>query len=160
MKAKSHSLLITVGAIWTTAALLVTTGRTQSGGQFNLSWSTLAGGGGTSSGGQFYLSGTVGQSAAGAFSGGNFKLEGGFWSGITVEQTLGAPLLRIKLLGNGQAILSWPLGVTGFTLEETASAAQPNSWSATPQSVVDTATEHTVTVPANGLVKCYRLKSP
>jgi len=160
MKAKSHSLSLTVGAIWITAALLVTIGRAQSGGQFDLSWFTIAGGGGTSSGGQFHLRGTVGQREAGALSGGNFKLEGGFWSGITVQQTLGAPLLRIKLLGSGQAILSWPVSVSGFALEETMNASQGYSWSTTPQSVVDTATEHTVTVPANGLMKCYRLKRP
>ena len=159
MKLKSFSLSFTVGAICAAATLFATTSPAQSGGQFDLSWSTIDGGGGTSSGGPFELSGTIGQPDAGVLAGGNFKLEGGFWSGITVQHTLGAPLLRIRLLGNGQAIISWPVNTTGFTLEETGSVAHPNSWSATPQSVVDTATEHTVTVPANGLVKCYRLKS-
>jgi hypothetical protein len=31
-------------------------------------------------------------------------------------------------------------------------------WTSTPQQVVDTATEHTVTVPAGALMKCFRLK--
>lgn len=141
-------------------AVLTTFAPAQSGGPFDLTWSTLDGGGGSSSGGQFALTGTIGQPDAGALSGGNFKLEGGFWSGLTVQQTLEAPLLRIKLLGSGQAIISWSRGVTGFTLEETTSAAQPNSWITTPQSAVDTATEHTVTVPSIGLMKCYRLKRP
>jgi len=130
----------------------------QSGGNFNLSWSTIDAGGGTSSGGQFQLSGTIGQPDAGLLAGGNFKLEGGFWSGITLVQTPGAPILKIKLIGGGMAVLSWPVSAAGFTLEETATVAQPNSWSATPQSVVDTATEHTVTVPAIGVIKCYRLR--
>jgi hypothetical protein len=160
MKAKSHSLSLTAGAVWTAVALLVTTGRTESGGQFSLPWSTIDGGGGTSQGGQFAVSGTIGQPGAGALTGGNFKLEGGFWSGITVQQTLGAPILRIQMLGNGQAIISWPASVSGFALEETTNASQAYSWSTTPQSVVDTATEHTVTVPAMGLMKCYRLKRP
>src|SRR5881296_1933291 len=120
----------------------------QSGGNFSLSWSTIDGGGGTSSGGKYQLSGTIGQPDAGVLSGGNFKLEGGFWSGVTVQQTSGAPTLKIKLIGGGLAVLSWPVSVTGFVLEETATVAQPNSWSATPQSIVDTATDHTVTVPA------------
>ena len=139
-------------------ATLATFARAQSGGQFDLSWSTINnGGGGASSGGQFTLNGTIGQPGAGVLTGGNFTLEGGFWSGITVQQTPGAPLLKIKLTGGSMAIISWPVNVPGFTLEETASVAQPNSWSATPQSVVDTSTEHTVTVPAVGM-KCYRLK--
>ena len=55
----------------------------QSGGGFDLTWSTLDGGGGaTSAGGGYEVSGTVGQpdaSAAGAMSGGNYALTGGFW---------------------------------------------------------------------------------
>ncbi len=131
----------------------------QSGGQFDLSWSTIDGGGGTSSGGQFALSATIGQPDAGTLAGGNFKLEGGFWTSINVLQTSGAPLLKVRLVG-GAAVISWPLSAQGFTLEETATLAQPNSWSAALQSVVDTATEHTVTVPAAGIIKCYRLKKP
>jgi hypothetical protein len=130
----------------------------QSGGRFELSWSTIDGGGGRSSGGQFTLHGTIGQPDAGVLTGGNFKLEGGFWGRVTVQQTIGAPILKIKLIGGGLAVLSWPVSVTGFTLEETATVAQPNSWIATPQSVVDTASEHTVTVPAAGVIKCYRLR--
>ena len=146
----------------TTAALVLAafTSRAQSGGPFDLSWSTIDNGGGSSKGGQFSLSGTIGQPDAGVLTGGNFKLEGGFWSGITVQQTSGAPILKIKLIGGGLALLSWPVSVTGFTLEETLTVAQPNNWNATPQSVVDTATEHTVTVPAIGVIKCYRLRKP
>ena len=50
------------------------------------------------------------------------------------------------------------MSVTGFTLEETATVGQPNSWSTTAQPVVDTPAEHTVTVPAADVIKCYRLK--
>jgi hypothetical protein len=139
-------------------AALATVARAQSGGQFDLSWSTIDGGGGTSSGGQFQLSGTIGQPDAGRLAGGRFKLEGGFWSGFTVQQTAGAPMLKIKLLSNGQAILSWPVGVSGFTLEE-CPALNSGVWTTTLQSVADTATEHTVTVPASGLIKCYRLNN-
>lgn len=145
-------------AICAASAMFASTSHAQSGGQFDLSWSTIDGGGGTSSGGQFVLNGTIGQPDAGVLTGGQFKLEGGFWSGIRLFQTPGAPILKIKLIGGGQAVISWPVSVTGFTLEETVTAAQPNSWSAAPQAVVDTATEHTVTVPAAGVIKCYRLK--
>src|SRR5436190_20009599 len=94
-------LLIAVG-------VLACVSRAQSGGQFDLSWSTVDSGGGSSSGGQFTLSGTVGQPDPGSLAGGQFKLEGGFWSGVSVVQTPGSPILKIKLLGKGQAMISWP----------------------------------------------------
>jgi hypothetical protein len=137
-------------------SFLATASRAQSGGQFDLSWSTIDGGGGTSSGGQFVVNGTIGQPDAGTLTGGNFKLEGGFWSGVQVLQVAGAPILRIKLVGTN-AIVSWPLNVTGFTVQETPSLTAPN-WTSTPHKVVDTATEHTVTVPAAGIIKSFRLK--
>jgi hypothetical protein len=138
-------------------ALFSTTSHAQSGGQFELTSSTIAGGGGASGGGQFQLHGTIGQADAGALAGGNFKLEGGFWSGVTLLQTPGAPVLKIKLVSGGMAVISWPKNVTGFTLEE---CAHLGKWGATAESVVDTATEHAVMVPAAGLIKCYRLKHP
>jgi hypothetical protein len=54
----------------------------QSGGGYDLSWSTIDGGGGTSSGGGYELTGTIGQpdaSAPNAMAGGTFQLTGGFW---------------------------------------------------------------------------------
>jgi hypothetical protein len=107
-------------------------------------------------GGQFALNGTIGQPDAGALTGGNFKLEGGFWSGVQVLQVTGAPILTITLVGTN-AIVSWPLNVTGFALQETPSLTAP-LWTSTPHKIVDTATEHTVTVPAAGVIKCFRLK--
>lgn len=53
----------------------------QSGGGYDLSWSTTDGGGGSSSGGAFSLAGTAGQPDAGVMSGGAFSLAGGFWGG-------------------------------------------------------------------------------
>jgi len=53
----------------------------QTGGEFDLSWSTVDGGGGTAEGGAFVVQGTVGQADAGAMSGGAYELQGGFWNG-------------------------------------------------------------------------------
>ena len=58
----------------------------QSGGGYDLTWSTIDGGGGASSGGAssggaYSLGGTVGQPDAGAMAGGAYSLVGGFWSG-------------------------------------------------------------------------------
>jgi len=55
----------------------------QSGGTYNLEWSTIDGGGGTfSTGGGWSLGGTIGQPDAGNLSGGTFTLSGGFWAGV------------------------------------------------------------------------------
>ncbi len=129
--------------------------------QFNINWFSIDGGGGTLAGGQFVVSGTIGQpDAAPVLAGGPFTLEPGFWTGVTLLQTPGAPVLKIKLIGGGLAILSWPVEATGFTLQECSNLAQPNGWSPTLQLVVNTASEHTVTVPVSGITRVYRLKSP
>jgi hypothetical protein len=53
-------------------------GNAQSGGVFDLGWSSIDGGGQTSQGGQFKLAGVVGQPDVGVASGGLFGLSGGF----------------------------------------------------------------------------------
>jgi hypothetical protein len=53
----------------------------QSGGPYDLSWSTIDGGGGRSSGGTYVLTGTIGQPDAAYSSGGDYELFGGFWPG-------------------------------------------------------------------------------
>ena len=56
----------------------------QSGGGYDLTWSTIDGGGGTSMGAGYALTGAIGQPDAGAMSGGGYTLAGGFWgSGIS-----------------------------------------------------------------------------
>ena len=52
----------------------------QTGGGYDLTWSTIDGGGGTSTGGAYSLSGTIGQPDAGNLSGGVYTLNGGFWN--------------------------------------------------------------------------------
>ncbi len=60
----------------------------QSGGNFEITKSTIDGGGGSNTGGLFALSGTIGQpDAHQPVVGGDFALTGGFWSGSAVVQT-------------------------------------------------------------------------
>lgn len=76
--------------ILTTLAVLIgtSTASAQSGGGYDLTWSTLDGGGYTFSvGGGYQLGGTIGQPDAGALSGGGYTLSGGFWG----DGTLGGP---------------------------------------------------------------------
>jgi hypothetical protein len=136
--------------------ILATSVRAQSGGNFEITSSTVQASG-VCSEGQFTLTGTAGQHDAGIARGGPFTMEGGFWHGITVVQMPDAPLLKIKLTVNGTAVLSWPVDATGWTLQECSNLAE-GVWANSQHSVVDTASDHTVTVPASGVVKCYRLK--
>jgi hypothetical protein len=71
-------------------SLAVTLAQAQSGGVYDLSWSTVDGGGGSASaGGSYTLGGTAGQPDAGVLSGGDYAILGGFWSGGAVITGVG-----------------------------------------------------------------------
>ena len=74
-----HKLILTVVAV----LLLFTTVTVfaQSGGTYDLSWSSVSSGGGASSGGNYTMLSTLGQPDASVLSGGNYTLSGGFLAG-------------------------------------------------------------------------------
>ena len=55
----------------------------QTGGVYELTWTTLDGGGGNAAGSPYAVSATIGQNDAGILSGGAYVLEGGFWNTMT-----------------------------------------------------------------------------
>jgi hypothetical protein len=64
----------------------VSSSQAQSGGGYDLTWSTIDGGGATfSTGGSYSLGGTLGQPDAGLMSGGAYALAGGFWGGTPLS---------------------------------------------------------------------------
>lgn len=66
----------------------------QSGGGYDLTWSTIDGGGYTfSTGGNYSLGGTAGQADAGALQGGGYTLIGGFWGGAAAQYRIYLPLV-------------------------------------------------------------------
>ncbi len=66
----------------------------QTGGGYDLTWSTVDSGGYTwSEGGGYALGGTVGQPDAGALTGGGYALSGGFWGGAVGQYRLYLPLV-------------------------------------------------------------------
>ena len=74
--------------------LLSSVARAQSGGGYDLTWSTVDGGGATwSEGGGYSLGGTVGQPDAGVLSGGGYTLAGGFWGGAAARYGVYLPLV-------------------------------------------------------------------
>ncbi len=93
---------------------------------YAIDWFKIAGGGGTSTGGVYAVAGTIGQpDAGGAMTGGNYSLTGGFWSLISVVQTLGAPTLTITHSGNTVTV-SWPYPSTGWTLQQNSDLSTAN----------------------------------
>ena len=75
---------ITKNTTWTillAGLLLFSSAFGQSGGDYDLSWSTIDGGGGTSSSGPYTLTGTIGQPDAAYSAGGDYEVLGGFWPG-------------------------------------------------------------------------------
>lgn len=69
----------------------------QSGGDYDLRWSSIdAGGGMSSTGGDYSLSGIIGQPDAGFLSGGVYTLGGGFWGGgglVILDNLIFLPLV-------------------------------------------------------------------
>lgn len=82
--------------LWLTLLWLLSvalSGYAQSGGGFELIWSTVDGGGVTfSAGGGYTLGGTIGQGDAGALQGGNYRLAGGFWGSWMTNSAIYLPL--------------------------------------------------------------------
>jgi hypothetical protein len=129
----------------------------QSGGGFELKWSTIDGGGGTSTGGVFSVSGTIGQPDAGTATGAGYQLRSGYWG---VIQTSGAPLLRITRSG-GNVILSWPNPSTTFHLQQTSTLpGLPAAWTDVASLPVVAGPNLQVTLPAGPGNRFFRLKSP
>ena len=133
------------------------TGWLARGQQYSVDWYKISGGGGTSTNGQFSVSGTIGQSAAGvAMSGGNYSVTGGFWSLISVVQTLGAPVLTVAHSGNNVTI-SWPSPSSGFVLQQNSNLATTN-WTTSGYSIFDDGTTKSITITSATGNLFFRLK--
>ena len=135
------------------AALAVFTGSAFA--QYAVDWHTVDGGGGTSTGGVYAVSGTIGQPDASltTLAGGPYTLNGGFWSFHAV-QTPGAPYLSIVPAGPGTATISWDPDPPGWVLQEISSLMETN-WTDSPSGATNS-----VTVPATGALRFYRLFRP
>jgi hypothetical protein len=128
---------------------------------FHIDWSKISGGGGVSTNGQFSLSGTVGQHDAGAtMNGGNYSVAGGFWSGISLVQTLGAPQLSIQFSG-GNAIISWAADKgSGFSLQEATTLNSPAPWGPSSATLSTNGNTISATVLNSTGFKFFRLRKP
>lgn len=137
------------------ALLIPSLGLAQS---FSIDWYKIAGGGGTSTGATYQVTGTIGQAdASGAMTGGNYSLTGGFWSLISIMQTLGAPTLYMSHSGN-MVTVYWQ-DVSGWSLQENSDIALPANWSASGGVTTSNGTNYlNIASPAGNLF--YRLQHP
>jgi len=127
--------------------------------QYSIDWYKIAGGGGTSTGATYQVTGTIGQpDAGGAMSGGNYSLTGGFWSLISVVQTVGAPALTITHSGNSVKI-SWPSSSTGFVLQQSSNLATSN-WTTSGYAISDNGTNKSITITSPTGNLFFRLSHP
>jgi hypothetical protein len=91
----THLLRRLTFALLLAAILGVGAALAQTGGGYDLTWSTIDGGGGGSSGGGYQLAGTFGQPDAGAtLSSGGYSLAGGFWGGVSMGSRVYLPIVR------------------------------------------------------------------
>lgn len=125
---------------------------------YSIDWYKVAGGGGTSAGGNYTLSGTIGQPDAGTpMTGGNYSLTGGFWSLISVVQTLGAPTLYISHAGKTVTVY-WQ-NVSGWNLQQNSSLSVPGGWSANSSASTVNGTNYlNIASPTGNLF--FRLQNP
>jgi hypothetical protein len=115
---------------------------------YSIDWYKISGGGGTSSTGQYTVSGTIGQhDAGGPMIGGSYSLTGGFWSLLSVVQTVGSPTLRIFLTTTNTAVVAWPASSTGFALQVNTNISTTNWVSAGSPNVVGGENQVIVTPP-------------
>jgi hypothetical protein len=126
---------------------------------YSIDWYKISGGGGTSSNSQYSVSGTIGQlDAGGAMTGGNYSVIGGFWSLISVVQSVGAPTLTIQFVNPTTIKVLWPYPSTSWTLQQNPDLTTA-SWSAS-GGISNDGTNNfiTITSPAGNLF--FRLSHP
>jgi hypothetical protein len=87
------TLLTALAVLFVALSVSIATTSAQSGGGYDLGWSTIDGGGGESTGGGFALSGSTGQPDAGVLWGGGYTLNGGFWPGAAASYRVFLPLV-------------------------------------------------------------------
>jgi len=121
----------------------------------------ISGGGGTSTNGQYSVSGTIGQAdAGGAMSGGNYSVTGGFWSLVSVVQTVGSPTLVMTLNSQVSTInIFWPSSSSGFVLQQNPDLNTGN-WSTSGYTISDDGTNKSITVTSPTGNLFFRLKHP
>lgn len=83
-----------------------------------------------------------------------------FSGDITVIAASPQPVLNISPQAGAKIRLAWPLAAQGFGLQQNTNLVTGSGWQTNVTAVVDTTTEHTVTLPTSSSACFFRLKSP
>jgi len=127
--------------------------------QYSVDWYKISGGGGTSTGATYQVSGTIGQpDAGGAMAGGNYSVTGGFWSLISVVQTIGSPTLTLTHSANSVKI-SWLASATGFVLQQNSNLSTTN-WTTSGYTISNDGTYNNITITSPSGNLFFRLSHP
>ena len=126
----------------------------QTGGSFNLSWSTCSVGSTKSTDAGCSVNGTIGQSQVGTCIGNGISLTAGFWPGALAEI---GPTLNITSSA-GSVVLSWPASASGFHLQHCADLVRRN-WVSNTTPTLTFGEDAVVVEPAAG-ARFYRLIKP
>lgn len=105
------------------------------------------------------VSGFLGFAGAQPMTGGIFSLTGGFWSLLSVVQTVGAPTLAISFTTTNTALVSWPSPSDGFALQVNTNGLGTVNWSNAPSPVDNGTIKHLLVHPPTGN-RFYRLFKP
>lgn len=127
------------------------------GGRYSVSGAIFPNGGGHAAGGRYALVGTVDQPAAESGKTGRFELATGFWTPVTVQQVVDAPVLAIEILPDGMVRLRWAATKAPFVLEGIADPTA-NQWQDFPTRPVSDGVELSVVVPPAEPMRCFRLR--
>ena len=127
--------------------------------QYAIPWFKIAGGGGLqSTGGVYAVSGTIGQpDASGTLTNGPYSVTGGFWPGVNLVQTPGAPLISVER-SNSTVRVFWPLPAAGYMLE--VSLTVTGVWSQVNFPYATNATDISISVTPPMEKSFYRLRKP
>jgi len=130
---------------------------------YSIGWYKVAGGGGTSAGTNgssvYSINGIIGQpDASPVMTGDAYSVTGGFWSLVSVVQTVGAPTLTIAFSGSS-VIVSWP-NYGNYTLQQNNNLAVHSGWTTSGYTVSTNGTIDSVTIPSPTDALFFRLANP
>ena len=125
-----------------------------------IDWLTLDAGGAAAANANYVINNTLGQADAATLTSANYTIVGGFWALQNLGPATGLPELHIAPATPGNVLLSWPSPSASYVLQENMNLSNPGGWSDVIGAVSDNGTLKSITRPASGASRFYRLRKP
>jgi hypothetical protein len=123
-------------------------------------WFTMDAGGLPAASANYVINDTLGQADAATLTSANYTIVGGFWALSGLGPLTGLPVLHIAHGAPGNVFLWWPSPSAGFVLQENNDISNPAGWSNVAGLVADDGVMRSLTRPAPGVARFYRLRKP